>query len=172
MPDRPTSFYSPKIEARPNQNGKGIFACERIEQGEQVLVRGGEVMPRQVFDRLHPTLRSISVQIEEDLFLVPRTIGPGEMVYHSCNPNAGLVGQIALVALRDVEPGEEICFDYAMSDGSDYDEFECGCGQPNCRRRITGNDWRIPQLQERYRGHFSPYLQRRIDRLHGQSEHG
>jgi SET domain-containing protein len=165
MPDRPTSYYSPKIESRPNHTGKGIFAREPIARGELIAVWGGEVMPRAVFDTLHPYLRSISVQVEEDIFLVPRRIGPGDMVNHSCNPNAGLSGQIALVAMRDIEPGEEICFDYAMTDGSDYDEFECACGQPNCRGRVTGSDWRRPELWERYRGYFAPYLQRRIDRL-------
>ena len=48
---------------------------------------------------------------------------PADWVNHSCEPNCGLSGQIALVALRRLEPGEEVCFDYAMSDGSPYDQF-------------------------------------------------
>ena len=67
--------------------------------------------------------------------------------------------------MRPIGPGEEICFDYAMCDGSCFDEFECDCGAPNCRRTITGNDWQNPELWERYAGYFMPYLQRRIDRL-------
>jgi len=50
-----------------------------------------------------------------------------------------------------------------MSDGSPYDEFDCACGSGLCRRRVTGEDWRQPVLQQRYSGHFSPYLQQRID---------
>lgn len=65
----------------------------------------------------------------------------------------------------DIAPGEEICLDYAMCDGSAYDEFECGCGSPNCRGYVSGDDWKRPELWERYKGYFSPYLQRRIDRL-------
>lgn len=61
---------------------------------------------------------------------------------------------------------EEVCFDYAMSDGSPYDEFDCTCGAADCRRRVTGNDWCRPELQQRYAGYFSPYLQRRIEQLH------
>jgi hypothetical protein len=68
------------------------------------------------------------------------------------------------VAMRDIAVDEEICFDYAMSDSSDYDEFECGCGSPNCRKRISGSDWKKPELQKRYKGYFSPYLQQRIDK--------
>jgi hypothetical protein len=55
-----------------------------------------------------------------------------------------------------------------MSDSSDYDEFECHCGTDHCRKMITGNDWKLPELQRRYKGFFSPYLQRRIDRLYAQ----
>jgi hypothetical protein len=68
--------------------------------------------------------------------------------------------------MRDIQPGEEICFDYAMSDTMPYDEFQCECGAPNCRRSVTGSDWQLPELQKRYAGYFSPHVQRRIDAQH------
>jgi hypothetical protein len=49
-----------------------------------------------------------------------------------------------------------------MSDGSPYDEFACGCGSHDCRRRVSGDDWKRSELWQRYAGYFSPYLQRRI----------
>jgi hypothetical protein len=64
-----------------------------------------------------------------------------------------------------IEPGEEINFDYAMCDGTPYDEFECECGCENCRGRITGSDWARPELWEKYDGYFMPYLARRIEAL-------
>jgi hypothetical protein len=67
--------------------------------------------------------------------------------------------------LRAIEKDEEVGFDYAMSDGTPYDEFSCVCGSANCRKVITGDDWRQQALWDRYAGYFSPYLQRRIDRL-------
>jgi hypothetical protein len=70
-----------------------------------------------------------------------------------------------LVAMRDIASREDISFDYAMTDGEPYDEFTCACGAPQCRGRVTGNDWRLPELWRRYEGYFSPYLQRRIDKL-------
>ena len=73
---------------------------------------------------------------------------------------------MALVAIRPIAKGEEICYDYAMSDGSRYDEFCCSCGSSECRGRVTGNDWSLPELQVKYAGYFSPYLQRRIDESH------
>jgi uncharacterized protein len=70
-----------------------------------------------------------------------------------------------LIALRDIVAGEEVCYDYAMSDGSNIDEFPCQCGAPNCRGTITGRDWMNPVLQQAYAGHFSPYLSWRIAAL-------
>jgi len=160
-----THYTSPKLEARPNQakGNYGVFACARIAAGELLIIWGGEIMSYEELIHLPEQQRQHSVQIEENAYLVTvKNPDPGDYINHSCMPNAGLSGQIAVVAMVDIEIGEEVCFDYAMSDGTPYDEFDCGCGTPLCRGRITGNDWRLPELQMRYDGFFSPYLQRRI----------
>jgi hypothetical protein len=165
MPDHPTSYHSPKLQAR-QINGKGgraLVVREPVAAGELVVVWGGEVVHASGLEALSPAQRLLTIQVEEELYLVSALDGPADWVNHSCHPNCGLSGQIALVALRRLEPGEEVCFDYAMSDGSPYDQFNCGCGAVECRGRITGEDWSRPELWKRYRGHFSPYLQRRID---------
>ena len=64
--------------------------------------------------------------------------------------------------MRDIAPGEELCFDYAMTDSSDYDEFQCACGASSCRGVVRGDDWKRPELQDRYRGYFSTYLKKRM----------
>jgi hypothetical protein len=40
--------------------------------------------------------------------------------------------------------------------------MECDCGRPSCRRVVDGRDWQRPDLQERYRGYFSWYLQQKM----------
>jgi uncharacterized protein len=103
------------------------------------------------------------VQIDEHLYLVSGEIAdPGDYVNHSCTPNCGLAGNMLVVAVRDIAIGEELTFDYAMSDGGDYDEFDCLCGSAECRGVVTGRDWQLPELQLRYAGWFSPYLARKI----------
>jgi uncharacterized protein len=165
MSRQPSSYLSSKLEGRPKADGSGngIFSLEPIKQGELMAVFGGVVYEWDTFIHLPERERSLCIQVEDRLFLVPRPIGEGDYVNHSCNPNAGLSGQIGLVAMRDIKVGEEVCFDYAMSDTTPYDEFECGCGQPNCRKFITGNDWQKPEIQKRYAGFFSPHVQRKID---------
>ena len=41
----------------------------------------------------------------------------------------------------------------------------CRCGSPRCRGTVTGKDWMKPELQEKYRGWFCWFLQRKIDAL-------
>ncbi len=81
---------------------------------------------------------------------------------HSCEPNVGFAGNTVLVAMRAVAAGEELTTDYAVFD--DYDgQMSCSCATANCRSIVDGRDWHRPELQRRYRGFFSWYLQRKID---------
>ncbi|MBZ0297677.1 MAG: SET domain-containing protein-lysine N-methyltransferase [Anaerolineae bacterium] len=166
MADALSSYLSPALEAREVEGkGYGIFALQPIQKGDLIAAWGGSVYTQADFTHLDETLRSLSVQIAEGLFLVPEKIGPGDRINHCCNPNAGILGYSILVAMRDIVPGEEVCYDYAMTDGDAYDEFTCACGAPDCRKHISGNDWRNPELWTRYEGYFSIYLQQRIERL-------
>lgn len=167
MSKHPSSYLSSKLEGRlkADKSGNSIFAREPIKKGELIAVFGGVVYEWETFIHLPERERSLCLQVEDRHFLVPRPIGEGDYVNHSCNPNAGLSGQIGLVAMRDIQTGEEVCFDYAMCDTMPYDEFDCLCGAPNCRGRVTGSDWQKPELQKRYAGYFSPHVQRKIDAL-------
>jgi hypothetical protein len=70
---------------------------------------------------------------------------------------------VRLAARRDIAPGEELTADYALwLFDTDWMIENCRCGSPRCRGRISGDDWQIPVLQERYAGHFTPFLSDRI----------
>jgi SET domain-containing protein len=161
------NWLNPKAEARPvGEKGWGSFATEPITAGEVVAGFGGWVVNREYLSSLTHDRQARSIQIADDLYLVSSDERePGDMLNHSCDPNCGLLGSQLLVAMRDIVPGEEITFDYAMCDASDYDEFRCLCGSSNCREVVTGSDWRLPQVQDRYIGWFSPYITRRIAAL-------
>lgn len=161
-------YLNPKLEARPapRKGGHAIFAVESVVRGELLVAWGGTVVTGEQLARLPTTRRGHSIQIEENLYQVsPTGSEAADFINHSCTPNAGLSGQISLIALFPISPGEEVCYDYAMSDGTTYDEFDCACGAVHCRGRVTGSDWKLPELQRRYKGHFSPYLQHRIERI-------
>ncbi len=161
-------YLSPKLQVRaePEKGGFGVYARGSVAVGEVVAVWGGYIVDAEQLATLPHEIQQHTVQIEEGLYSA--TIGGAEtadFINHSCDPNLGLRGQITLVALRDIDVGEEVCFDYATTDCTPYDEFECHCGTPICRGTVRGDDWKLPELWAKYAGYFSPYLQRRIDRL-------
>lgn len=163
------SYLNPKcqVDQYEDKGGCGVVAREPIQKDEVISVwGGGRIVPAKDLD---PTMESFTqrvIQVEEGLFLVAALpLEPTDCFNHSCEPNIGFSGQLCLVAMRDIVPGEELNFDYAMCDGSSYDEFDCQCGSRNCRGKVKGSDWSLPELWERYDGYFMPYLARRIARL-------
>lgn len=163
----PNSYLAPGLRGRDvfAKGGKAVYATRPIPAGTLLVVWGGDVLDRRALERFSRTGRRLVLQVDDDAFLLSTAEGPADWINHSCDPNAGLRGQISLVAMRDIRRGEEVCFDYAMSDGSDYDEFDCSCGSPLCRGRVTGDDWQHGDLIVRYAGYFSPYIERRISEL-------
>ncbi len=69
-----------------------------------------------------------------------------------------------LVAMRDIVAGEEIYYDYALTENHpDFSFPVCLCKKENCRGKISGNDWKIQELQEKYGRHFLPHVLKSID---------
>jgi hypothetical protein len=66
------------------------------------------------------------------------------------------------VARRLIAAGEEITSDYATCTGVASSSMACCCGSSLCRGVITGDDWRLPDLQARYGHHWIPALLDRI----------
>lgn len=160
------SYLTPKASIRQvGAAGLGSIVTAAIPAGEAVAAFGGWVASAEQFAQLEASTQGLSIQIDDDLFLVAPVGSDGDRVNHSCEPNCGMRGGNVVVAMRDIAVGEQLTFDYAMSDGSSYDEFECNCGAATCRGKVTGRDWMEPDLQRRYRGFFSPYLARRISML-------
>ena len=163
------TYFSPKVEKRQSRiDGRGLFARAAIAAGEIVVVKGGHVLTRAQRDRIGEALGPSEIQITEELFIGPVTQAQreGGMMHlnHSCEPNLGIQRQIVYVALRDIAADEELTADYAMNDDEFY-EMTCHCGAPGCRGTITGLDWRKPEIQAKYDGYFSWFIQRRIDAL-------
>lgn len=163
------SYLSPQtvVKESPIQ-GRGLFAQAFIAKGEIVCIKGGHIFNREALREVQKTLGPAEIQIGENLFIGPLTAGEreGSMIFsnHSCDPNIGVQGQIVFVAMRDIAAGEELTHDWAMTDDDDY-EMACNCGKPNCRKTISGQDWRRKELQEKYAGYISWYLAEKIKNI-------
>ena len=136
--------------------GMGVFAGEAIRKGTRITTLRGEIIG---FEKCLERIRageeaqadSLQVGLERDMDLdeYSRTFN------HSCQPNAGLRGTSELVAIRDIQPGAEVTYDYSATVGPNIPAelwtMRCRCGAENCRQSI-GNVLTIPEKQiDRYR---------------------
>ncbi len=160
------SWITPKARKGMNSAiaGRGLVAVATIAQGEVVAIKGGHIITTDALRQLPERLQNSEIQIADGMHLAALTDDEYEPVMlflnHSCEPNVGFGGNTVLVAMRDIEAGEELTTDYALFD--DYEGgMNCNCGRRTCRGYLNGRDWQRPDLQERYRGYFSWYLDRR-----------
>lgn len=168
-PEEPvvSSWFSPTTEKRSSAiQGRGLFAREAIAAGAIVAVKGGAILDRAEYTKVRDAVSPAEIQIDDALYIAPRRAADVEAnvlcLNHSCDPNVGVRGQITFVAMRAIPANAELTIDYAMIDGDPTEEMTCACGAPLCRKLVTGNDWQLPELQQRYAGYFSRYLQDRI----------
>jgi hypothetical protein len=157
-------YMSLKIERKNSPiHGEGLF-CKKdevIKKGEILIIKGGFELHK---DQMYASSSIDSyLAIGDDLFLAAKTAEQEQYIKiyinHSCNPNVGMLNERTFIAMREINSGEEITIDYAFVDNEDY-SFDCKCGDPNCRKRITGFDWKNTHIQEKYKEYFSPYLKK------------
>ena len=162
------NWLNPKAQMRNTPGkGSGSFAIERIEKGEIVASFGGFVVSQDELDKYSKDRVARSLQLNEKKYLLSGVKPePGDMLNHSCEPNCGAIGTSSIIAKSDIQIGEELTFDYAMTDSSKYDEFDCVCGKTKCRNKISGNDWQNQKLQKDYKNYFSSFISKLIEFSH------
>jgi uncharacterized protein len=162
------SWTSPKTQrGLPSKlGGKGFFAVEPIKKDEIIFIKMGRIIDRITLLANIDVIKGSQQQVTDELYIAPLTEAevPFSMVYcnHSCEPNIGMQGSNIGVALRDIEAGEELTLDYAMFYDDDILDMTCSCQTSSCRKRITGKDWMLPELQQKYKGYFVWFIERKL----------
>ncbi|XP_044756994.1 histone-lysine N-methyltransferase ash1 [Coccinella septempunctata] len=154
--------WSPGLEKfMTDDKGWGIRTKLPIRSNDFILEYVGEVVSDQEFKE-----RMASIYVNDthhyclhlDTGMVidgHRMGGDGRFVNHSCEPNCEMQkwqvnGQfrMALFALRDIEAGEELTYDYNFSLFNPAEGQECKCGSEMCRGVIGGKSQRVRQLPQ------------------------
>jgi SET domain-containing protein len=122
--------------------GKGCFATQFFPKGRKIAEYTGERIParevaRRLRTRRHRILRIC--ELDAGWSLDGSRGGNGtHYINHSCQPNAYMRytrGHLIFIALRDIQPGEEITVDYVITHHPDTKR--CRCKAPNCRGTIN-----------------------------------
>ena len=162
----PQCWLHPAVEvSRSPIEGLGLFARAALRAGEVVARLGGTVVDEEelrrmlnerAVDRSLPYVDTISLNNNRHLVLPS-----GNLVRfgnHSCDPNLWWLDSLTLGARRDIEAGEEVTTDYATSTAMSDFRMTCSCGTKNCRRVITGDDWKLEALRASYGAHWTAAL--------------
>jgi SET domain-containing protein len=143
-PDLPFELRRSSIQ------GLGAFATRRISKGTRIIEYVGERITEEESDRRyddasmkrhHTFLFSL-----DDGTVIDAAVGGNEarFINHSCDPNCEAVierKRIYIEAIRTIQPGTELAYDYAYERSDDCDEeterlYVCRCGSKKCRGTI------------------------------------
>jgi SET domain-containing protein len=135
--------------------GKGVFVTNNIYAGDLVMDFQGKEewiwdIPEDVWE--------YTFQVDYDRYILPEKGSFGWFLNHSCEPNCVIVGRTRILALRTIEPGEELAIDYSTNVGWDGFAMRCSCGSPACRGVIRSYRYLDPMLKGRYGACVSAFL--------------
>lgn len=143
---------------------QGLIAVERIKAGEPVVVYGGIIVHKNDLREYRKIVGDYDVPFDDNFSIAPVSREEAinvASINHSCMPTVGWKNGIMLVAIRDVNPGEELAVDYAMHGGYEED-MECHCGTELCRKLIRPDDWQDATIREKYGEWFMPRFRVKI----------
>jgi SET domain-containing protein len=135
---------------RSGVHGKGVYAQRPLAAGERVIEYKGEVITWPEALRRHPhdpsnPQHTFYFHIDDEHVIDGKDHGnAAKWINHACAPNCESEvqdGRVFIHALRDIEPGEELFYDYRLVIDERYTaklkkDYECRCGSPACRRTM------------------------------------
>jgi SET domain-containing protein len=142
-------MYPFEIRESPIQ-GLGVFATEHIPTGGRLIEYAGERLTPEEADARYPDdaddrHHTFLFAIDDDIVIDAAVDGnEARFINHSCDPNCDAViddGRIWIETIRDIEPGEELAYDYAFVLEERHTlaakrRYPCTCGAANCRGTI------------------------------------
>jgi len=132
---------------RSGVHGKGVFALQALAEGETLFEYSGEVITWKEALRRHPhdptdPNHTFYFHIDDQHVIDGKQGGnSSRWINHSCKPNCEADeqgGRVFIKALRAIEPGEELFYDYGLIIDARYTkkllaEYPCWCGARKCR---------------------------------------
>ena len=146
-----TRAATPPFEVRRSAiQGKGAFATRRIRAGARIIEYTGEHIDRDEGDRRYDdenmSRHHTFLFALDDGSVIDAAVGgnAARFINHSCDPNCQAIeedGRIFIEAIRNIQPGTELLYDYAYERSDDHTEedeklYACRCGSPKCRGSI------------------------------------
>ena len=156
---QPVATTSPWAKpAASSVHGSGLYATQPIPKGTRIIEYVGERITKAETARRE--VERINKQAEGDdgcvyVFEINQRYdidghvswNTARLINHSCEPNCeteNVRGHIWISAIRNIEAGEELSYDYGF-DWENWEDHPCRCGAPSCLGYIVKRNqrWRV-----------------------------
>ena len=145
---------SKKVVVRKTKFGKGLIAVEKIRAGELIASFDGTKYTDK--SEFSTDVYNHAIQYARKKWRDSK--GIARLLNHSCVPNCGIKNLFDIVAMKTINPGEELFWDYEMTEDNDTWKMKCKCGNSNCRK-IIGAYRNMPEdIRKKYIGYISEWL--------------
>ena len=120
-----------------------LIATQTFPEGSTICAFSAE----KVYSR--PSRYTVQTGESAHIKLLPDFL---QYINHSCNPNSFFdTDSFQLIALREIEAGEEFTFFYPSTEWNMAEPFQCFCGESNCLGKIQGASQMKPEVLASYR---------------------
>jgi hypothetical protein len=134
---------------------EGCYTTKAIRSGEFIAEYTGTRLTIAQADKLYDhSPRTYLFGLTDGKHVIDGE-GVAAFINHSCDPNCEVDevnGRVLINAIRDIQPGEEITYDYNLYDGDADDLSLCSCGAEKCRGSMYSED----ELKKRARAQKKP----------------
>jgi len=129
-----------------------LFALKAFKKGELISPMGAAF----VTDK--PSYLTVQTGNKTHIALHPYFL---QYINHGCNPNCFFdTSNLKVMALRDIEAGEEFTFFYPSTEWIMASPFNCYCNQPGCLGLINGAAHIPGEILRRYK--LSEFIKRKL----------
>ena len=133
-----------------NIHGKGVFATKLIRKGTRIIEYKGKRISENAADEKYGDdegTHTFLFLLDNQIVIDANDDGnSARWINHSCDANCDANeenGRMFIDAIRDIQPGEELTYDYNLIVDERYTPalkrlYACGCGARKCRGTILG----------------------------------
>jgi len=134
-------------------NGQNaLFALRPYQPGEVIANFSAGTISAE------PTYLTVQVGVGKHITLQPEFL---QYINHSCNPNVFFnTTTMQLVALKELQPEEEMTFFYPSTEWKMTQSFSCYCGDAGCLGEIKGAAYLTKEAQEKFR--LTDFIQQQL----------
>ncbi|HEU4413717.1 MAG TPA: SET domain-containing protein-lysine N-methyltransferase [Candidatus Angelobacter sp.] len=124
-------------------HGAGVYTTAAIKKGARILEYTGPRLPSKQCEGMYADTEVTYLFAMDDGKTIIDGFGIAAFVNHTCDPNCEtdqIDDRIWILALRDIEPGEELTYDYNLFDGEPGEQAPCYCGMKGCRKTMFSEE--------------------------------